>query len=152
MNLKIPRHYNNKSATQQWQHKITALSPQLEFIRHKQRHETHSPSPVSSEVSTSSSQNSRTSLFSSASSSSSSASTASTASSSSSSSSSASSTSSATTCASKASFTWLITSTANNCTASPLNRSPSSYVVDDGDDEEEEPSPRACLADQHKLV
>ena len=130
--------------------KSPPLSPQLEFIRHKQRHETHSPSPVSSEVSTSSSQNSRTSCSSSASSSSpSNASTAS--SSSSSSSSTASSTSSATTCASKASFTWLITSTTNNCTASLLTRSPSSCVVDDGDDEEEVPSPRACLAEPTQI-
>ncbi|XP_065356440.1 serine-rich adhesin for platelets [Calliphora vicina] len=74
------------------------LSPHLEFIRHKQRTEAHSPSPVSSEVSTSSSTSSQSTTQSN--------------NSSTSSSSSASSTSSATTCASKASFTWLMPSAA----------------------------------------
>ncbi|XP_037825619.1 uncharacterized protein LOC119613668 [Lucilia sericata] len=96
----------------QQQQETPPHSPQLEYIRHKQRTEAHSPSPVSSEVSTSSSSSSSSSACSQHSSSSST-----------SSSSTASTSSSATTCASKASFTWLMP-TANATTAGAVRQLP----------------------------
>ncbi|XP_059220631.1 serine-rich adhesin for platelets isoform X3 [Stomoxys calcitrans] len=118
-NLKGSNEFKNTSSPrqqhgqQQQQQQTPPTSPLLDYMRHKQRNATHSPSPVSSEVSTSSIASSKNSACSSASTTSSSASSSSSSSTSASSSSSGSgsSTSSATTCASKASFTWLMPST-----------------------------------------
>uniref|UniRef100_A0A1I8MY15 Uncharacterized protein n=1 Tax=Musca domestica TaxID=7370 RepID=A0A1I8MY15_MUSDO len=96
-------------------------SPLLDYMRQQQRSLAHSPSPVSSEVSTVSSASSKNSATSSSSS---------LGANSCSSSSSSSTTSSATTCASRASFTWLMPALRTTTPPPPPPPAPSARASD----------------------